>query len=508
MKVISEIKKDSQGISRLYVDDEPFLILGGELHNSSASDFVYMEEQVWPNLRGMYVNTILLPVTWETLEPNENEYDFSLIEGLLGQAEREQMRLVLLWFGLWKNGESFYVPGWVKKDRERFFRARYRDGTESETISPLCWEAVKKDQMAYCKLMEYLKENDRQHIVIMMQVENEIGFLKSDRDYSSIADKAFEKEIPELLQNLYQNQGTWETVFGADAPEYFMAWNYARALEEIASAGKEIYPLPMYANAWLEQHPDRAGIYPSGGPVAKLIPLWQAAAPSLDMLSPDIYVPDFKGECIAYSQHQNPLFIPETARNPRSASRIFYAVGAYQAIGFVPFGMEDIQAQDKKKMQNDQLAGLNIMAEAFDDRNTAPYLKEAYRLLQGMKEKIFSSGETEMTGFIQANSNDQGCILEFQAFDLQLDYLRGETGSAGILFSEKDGFYLVGCNTRFIVLPKKGSNTRMEILRYEEGEFVAGKWKRRRILNGDERYDMAVYNIPQARFVKLQTVVL
>ena len=77
MKVISEIKKDSQGISRLYVDDEPFLILGGELHNSSASDFVYMEEQVWPNLRGMYVNTILLPVTWETLEPNENEYDFS-----------------------------------------------------------------------------------------------------------------------------------------------------------------------------------------------------------------------------------------------------------------------------------------------------------------------------------------------------------------------------------------------------------------------------------------------
>lgn len=505
MATIPEIRKDSQGISRLYVNDEPFLILGGELHNSSSSDLEYMEEHVWPYLRGLNANTVLLPATWETIEPSEDEYDFSLIEGLLKQAQREQMKLVLLWFGLWKNGESFYAPRWVKKDRKRFFRARYADGTESETISPLCREAVQRDRMAFVKLMEYLKENDRQQTVLMAQVENEIGFLRSDRDYSSVANEAFEREIPESLSKLYQKSGTWRNAFGTDAAEYFMAWNYARAVEEIAGAGKKVYALPMYANAWLEQHPDRAGIYPSGGPVAKLIPLWKAAAPSLDMLSPDIYVPDFKSECIAYTQHENPLFIPETAKNPKSASRVFYAVGAHHALGFAPFGIEDIQDSDRQDMKQEQLAELNIMAEAFDDRNTAPYLKESYRLLQGMKEMLFTVPKEKLIGYMQTNPYEQGCILELENFDLQLDYLRGETGSAGMLVFKPDGFYLTGCNTRFTILPKKGSSDRIEILRYEEGEFQKGKWKRKRILNGDERYDLAVYDRPASVMVEVDS---
>ena len=282
-----------------------------------------------------------------------------------------------------------------------------------------------------------------------------------------------------------------------------MAWHYARAVEEIASAGKAVYNLPMYANAWLEQHPDRAGIYPSGGPVSKLIPLWQMAAPALDMLSPDIYVRDFKGECVAYTQYDNPLFIPETGKNPKSASKVFYAVGAHHALGFAPFGIEDIQVENKQIVTNDQLAELNIMAEAFDDRNTAPYLKESYRLLQGMKEMVLRIPVEKMVGYIQANPYEQGCILEFDRFDLQLDYLGGETGSAGILIIETDGFYLTGCNTRFTVLPKKGSSERIEILRYEEGEFEKEHWKRRRILNGDERYDFAVYDSPKSLFLQL-----
>ncbi len=503
MNTMPEIKKDSQGIARLYVDNEPFLILGGELHNSSTSDLQYMEEQVWPNLRDLNINTVLLPVCWETVEPYENEYDFSLTEELIKQAKREQVHLVLLWFGLWKNGESFYAPEWVKKERRRFFRARYRDSSESETISPLCGEAVQRDRMAFCKLMEYLQENDRQHTVLMAQVENEIGFLKSDRDYSPAANEAFRQEIPIQLQTLYQKRGNWENAFGADAAEYFMAWHYARAVDEIAGRGKEIYKLPMYTNAWLSQHPNRAGIYPSGGPVAKLIPLWQAAAPSLDMLSPDIYVLDFKSECIAYTHHGSPLFIPETGRNKGAASKVFYAVGAHHTIGFAPFGIEDIQAADKKNMDPGQLTELNIMAEAFDDRNTAPYLRESYRLLRGMKEVLFTIPSEGMVGYMQSNPYEAGCILEFERYDIQLDYLCGETGSAGMLILEEDGFYLAGGNTRFTVIPKKGNHGQVEILRYEEGEFEKGIWKRKRILNGDERYDLAVYDSPRTVHMKL-----
>ncbi len=507
MAAVPEIRRDDNGIARLYVENEPFLALGGELHNSSASDLKYMEEHVWPNLRGMNVNTVLLPICWEIVEPKEDEYDFSLVEKLIEQARQKKIYLVFLWFGLWKNGESFYVPEWVKRDRKRFFRARYHNGAESETISPLCGEAVKRDKAAFCKLMGYLKEHDRQHSVLMVQVENEIGFLKSDRDYSAIANEDFGKEIPDILQRAYHKSGNWADAFGEDAAEYFMAWHYARAVEEIVGNGKEIYPLPMFVNAWLEQHPDRAGVYPSGGPVAKLIPLWQMAAPSLDMISPDIYVPDFKSECIAYTQHGNALFIPETGSNPKSASRVFYAVGAHHAIGFAPFGIEDIQNENVQNMKNDQLAELNIMAEAFDSRNTAPYLKESYRLLLGMKEKLFSVQKEKIMGYMQGNPYEQGCILEFERFDIQLDYLRGETGSAGLLISESDGFYLTGCNTSFTVLPKKGNaDSRIEILRYEEGEFENGIWKRKRILNGDERYNLALYDNPKTVYLKIAIV--
>ncbi len=510
MRISAEIKRTKDGNVRLMVDGKPFLILGGELHNSSASDADYMEASVWPYLRGLHLNTVLLPVAWEAIEPEEADYDFSLVEGLLKQAEREQMHLVLLWFGLWKNGESFYVPEWIKRDRRRFFRARYRNGAESETISPFCEEAVRKDKEAFCRLLEYLREHDRANTVIMIQVENEIGFLGADRDYSEAASIAFRQNVPSELRKLYQKEHakSWEEVFGADNAEYFMAWQYAGAIEKIAAAGKKVYPLPMYANAWLEQHPDRVGVYPSGGPVAKLIPLWQTAAPSLDMLSPDIYVRDFAGECIKYSRYGNPLFIPETARNAQAASRVLYAVGAHHALGFSPFGIEDIQSEKHKEIKAEQLEQLNIMAEAFDERNTAHYLKESYRLLEGLKERIFSCKTGEMTGYIQGNPYESGCILEFEGFDLQLDYLKGETGSGGIVFPEEDGFYLLGCNTRFTVLPKKGRDVRIEMVRYEEGEFWNGSWKRRRILNGDERYDCAVYDMPQTKFIKIQNIII
>lgn len=72
-----------------------------------------------------------------------------------------------------------------------------------------------------------------------------------------------------------------------------------------------------------------------------------------------------------------------------------------------------------------------------------------------------------------------------------------------MLILEEDGFYLAGCNTRFTVIPKKGNHGQVEILRYEEGEFEKGIWKRKRILNGDERYDLAVYDSPRTVHMKL-----
>ena len=124
-KMLPFLGRNENGVPVLYVDGAPFLMIGGELHNSSASSLTYMEKNVWPYLRDLHLNTVLLPVAWECVEPEEGRYDFSLVEGLLKQAQRENVRLVLRWFGLWKNGESFYITGWMKENYERFTRARY-----------------------------------------------------------------------------------------------------------------------------------------------------------------------------------------------------------------------------------------------------------------------------------------------------------------------------------------------------------------------------------------------
>ena len=88
--------------SQLIVDGQPFLMLAGELGNSTASDLDY-PRRYWPRLQALHLNTVLAPVYWELIEPEEGQFDFALVDGLIEDARAHDMRLVLLWFGSWKN---------------------------------------------------------------------------------------------------------------------------------------------------------------------------------------------------------------------------------------------------------------------------------------------------------------------------------------------------------------------------------------------------------------------
>ena len=236
------VKRDEKGISTLYVHDRPFFMRSGEIHNSSASDPAYLEEKLWPALRGLNMNAAIVPVYWELIEPTEGGYDFSLVEKLILSARREGLKLCFLWFGLWKNAESMYVPAWVKKDTATYFRAEKVSGEKMTTISPLCAAAVEKDRLAFTALMRFIRGLDSEdNTVVVMQVENEIGLLSTDRDYSPAANDAFSAPIPEALAAALGKRGTWEEVFGAEAGESFMAWHFASAMETIASSGKAEY---------------------------------------------------------------------------------------------------------------------------------------------------------------------------------------------------------------------------------------------------------------------------
>ena len=260
------VKKDQKGIATLYINDEPFFCRAGEIHNSGASDPEYMNEHVWPALRGLHMNSVIVPVYWELIEPEEGHYDLSSVRSLICQAREEDMKLIFLWFGLWKNAESMYVPAWVKKDTKTFFRTEKINGDRMTTISPLCKAAVEKDREAFTALMSFLREFDGEdNTVIMIQVENEIGLLGTDRDYCEAANAAFSEQVPPLIEELTGCSGDWKSVFGDEAGEKFMAWQFACAVEMITASGQKEYALPCYANAWLRQYPWYPGSYPSGG---------------------------------------------------------------------------------------------------------------------------------------------------------------------------------------------------------------------------------------------------
>lgn len=315
------------GTGQLIVNGQPFLILGGELGNSSSGT-AEQADAIIPKLRSMHVNTILMPVTWEQIEPKEGSFDFDILDHWVERAREHQVHLVLLWFGSWKNAVSSYAPSWVKSDAKRFPRAESADGRPLEILSTLSLEIRRCDSRAFATLMHHVREKDSaEQTVLMVQVENEVGYLGEGRDRSPLASRLFGEPVPdgliralvarrlelppELATHFNEHGRTWSEVFGDAANEVFMAWNYASFIEAVAHAGKSEYPLPMYVNAQLPAPGERAGEYPSGGPHPYYLEVWRAAAPSIDFYSPDIYWPNFEYWVARYQVARNPIFIPE-----------------------------------------------------------------------------------------------------------------------------------------------------------------------------------------------------
>ncbi|GHU66563.1 beta-galactosidase [Clostridia bacterium] len=507
---ISKIVVDSNGVTTWLVDGKPFIALAGELHNSSTSNAHYMEERVWPALRPLGLNTVLAPVAWETIEPIEGAFDFTLVDQLVEQARREGLRLALLWFGLWKNGESWYTPEWVKRDTVRFFRARLQGGLISDTVSPFCEAGINADAPAFARLMAHVKEIDEQYrTVIMVQVENEVGILGAERDFCEAANCKFSHTVPDELAQLIPTvspvsyKSAWSEAFGEDAPELFMAWHYASALERIAAAGKAEYPLPMYANAWLRQFPERPGIFPSGGPTATVLTVWQIAAPSLDALAPDIYVTDFEKACADYGASGYPLLIPEARRDPVCASNAIFAIGR-GALLFSPFAIDAV-------VQSNEAASGGVLPSIPDDKgydcqNTALYLRAAYRLLSQAMPMLVEYG-SNLTVFHKASQHQLGTILPMEDCDLVITYLDdepGKPGTSGIVFErDTNDFIIVGCRFTVKPLAKRNSGKRVSIITFEEGSLDGIEWRAGRVLNGDERNTPRIGDIPGAIRLKV-----
>lgn len=476
------VEKD--GRHALLVDGEPFLMLGGQSSNSST--WPKMLPGVWQVMEDMHANTLEIPIYWEQVEPQPGQYDFSMVQMVLDQARQHDMRLVLLWFATWKNGSNHYMPQWMKLDAKKYFNVMAKDGTYVDTPSPHCTAAMEADAKAFARFMGYLKEADPQHTVIMVQVQNEPGSWYSVRDYSKTAQKLFEQPVPEALlkpEVLKQlgiggkPRGTWSEVFGEHADEYFHAWHVASYIEYVAAAGKAVNPLPMYVNVALRDpladlKPNQ---YESGGATDNVIPIWKAAAPSIGLLAPDIYLTgDERVLKIIdlYARPDNALMVPETGTGH---VKYMYEV-IKQGIGYAPFGVDAAQ-----KVEN----GLNDPTAA-EYKLLAPMSRQLARW--AFEGRIQSVIEPEDHAQQTIDLGQWEAIITFGSGRRNEAKTSGPAnGKAMIITLGENEFMAVGTGCRFTFRGKgKNEGRPWQYLIVEEGYYEDGEFQMTRLLNGDQ----------------------
>ena len=483
---IPHLEKRGQA-TQLIVDGRPFLILAGELTNSASSSMEYMEPY-WPKLAAANMNTVLAAVTWELVEPQPGKFDFALVDGAIREARRNNLRLIFLWFGSWKNGESSYTPLWVKKNQKQYPLFLPESGQPITYLSVFKEANWRADANAFAALMRHIREVDGEaHTVIMMQVENEVGCPGATRDQVPEAKAAFDAPVPKQLmdymvknkQNLVsefrqyweaaggKTSGTWAEVFGNQpmTNEIFMAWYYALYVDQVAKAGKAEYALPMFINVDLGP---AIGEYSSGGALPIKLNVWQQGAPAIDILAPDIYLPNFAEWCAWYDRSGNPLWIPETRGD---AANAFYAIGNHAAMGISPFGIER-------------------------QADAATPLAQAYGLLAQAAPEIL---EAQAKGAIKAVSlnaqhSAETVKLGNYTFAFSMGRMRGPAPAGGtnaqassyaiVISTGPDDYTILGSGVQATFNGPGPSPA--AVAKLEEGTYVDGRWVPGRRLNGDD----------------------
>ena len=492
--------------TQLIVDDKPFLVLAGELGNSSSSGLEYMRP-VWPKLAALKLNTVLIPVYWELIEPVEGKFDFTLVDGLIQDARKQNLHLVPLWFASWKNSMSCYAPSWVKTDQQRFPRSQDKNGAGMEILSPFNKENFEADARAFAAFMRHVREVDgNDHTVIMVQVENEIGMIPDSRDRSTVANQLFSERVPAELMNYlsehkeqlipefrtawaangFKTSGTWEEVFGKGpaTDEVFMAWYFARYVDRVTEVGKKEYSLPMFVNAALIRPGHMPGQYPSAGPLPHLIDIWRAGAPKIDFFSPDIYFQNFAEWVRKYDRSGNAVFIPEAMPGSVDAVNAMYAIGQHNAIGFSPFSIDSL------------------------DEETTNAVTSSYDLLNQLTPLILNhQGKGTMAGLLpEGPEQRQPQQLRLGNHTLYVTFDRPTAQNTSVLSGglviaiAPDEYVFAGTGLTVTFEAAGGGDPIVGLLSVDEGKYVNGQWVVTRRLNGDQTHQGRHLRLPAGKF--------
>ena len=496
------------GRHALIVDGAPFLMLGAQANNSS--NYVSQLPAVWPMLDRMHANTLEMPVAWQQIEPIEGKFDFTFVQTLLDQARTHDKRVVLLWFGTWKNTSFAYTPDWVKLDNVRFPRMKTRDGKDHGVLSAMFPATMEADKRAFVALMTYLKAHDPQNTVIMVQPENETGSYSNPRDYGAKANALFNQAVPaSLTRALGKKPGTWSAVFGAQADRAFNTWHVARFVDAIAAAGKAIKPLPMYVNASLagpSNVPDPNGVA-SGGPQQDVLDIWKAAAPSIDAAAPDIY--DRKASNVvaylgAYTRPDNALLVPEIG-NAADFARFFWLALGRGAIGYSPFGMDDTGYSNYPlgaKMLDDETVGAIGRKYAL----FAPIAREWAKVALTCPTWGVAKGDDGAAqSTVMGDWSITASFGQWQFGQKEWTWIKSDkpgwadqpVGGAVVAQLSPNEFLVAGDYVRLNFGMTSSGPAKGMMVRVEEGTLTGGRWTTTAVWNGDQTdYGLNIINRP------------
>jgi len=461
-----------------------------------------------------------VPVYWEQMEPARGTFDFTVVDALLQQARAHKTRLVLLWFGTWKNGKMHYVPDWVKSDPATYPRMKSKAGAPIDVLSPNAPTNLQADAAAFAALMRHLKEADPQHTVVMMQVENESGSLGLVRDFSPMAQAIFDSPVPaELLKALNKKPGTWAQVFGNDADETFAAWSVSRYINAVAAAGKKELALPMYVNNWLKS-PRAFPVttipgddYPSGGPTINMLPVWKAMGTSIDLIAPDIYVPNstrYRAVMREFHRPDNPLLIPESLGfepfpGATGYARYLYFALGDGAVGFANFGIDRLDIEKPNREMLAVMEGFHLLGSFTPELAALKYAGKLQTAVEedGISQKELAFAADGTTAAFDAGSAAPAApanaawrvIVSFPpSYDPPAAPVSTTSDTTGlhegraVVASLGPNEFLVAaidCRVQF-ALPVPTGGKQAQMLKVEEGHYDGTKWVPTRLWNGDE----------------------
>lgn len=519
------------------VDGKPFIMLAGALHNSTSSGIKYMNDiDLWDGLAEMNLNTVIATVSWELFEPEEGEYNYSHVDYLINEAHKRGLKLILVWYGTFKNPFRTYAPAWVVTNPKRFPRAKDQDGNDLVLPSIFETDILEADTRAYIAFLSHVKDVDKDNTVIMIQVQNEPGLRDTPRDFSKEAEKAWKSEVPTQLidylkknrgtlqpdlekvwsDNGYKTSGNWEEIFGkslvADdgsnnilflTEHLFTAYFYAKYIDYMSVEGKNIHPLPTYTNASVFGLNARGKSLGAGCSIPEFFDMYRAGAPSLDILAPNSYIDQLDLLCEEYFWKGNPILIPESTI---FGARALFSIGEYDAIGFSPFGIDDY----------------------IDNNTNSLKISSVYKLIDNMKELIYQNIGSDMMRGVYLYPQKESQVLEMGDYQLSfsplIPYTRASSqnnmesdlnkifsslvqqmtntiepcGAIVIKVSDNE-FYIAGTGLNVDIKLKDPIKSNFSgILSIDDGEFVDNKFVTNRRLNGDEKkisFETGTYSI-------------